>query len=148
MRSITYVATLFVAAICCFLLGGVALSERIQFWSDGQTGVMVGDDSLIQRAAALGQSGPLLADVKYITSSQEIRVPKKPLPDSFVKRLAAGERIPVAFLQSNPQRANFDNEALANPWGWLALGVGLLALAVYAWRLLRKQVAAARRGAA
>jgi hypothetical protein len=148
MRGITFVAMLFVGTICCLTLGGMALYERIQFWSDGQTGVMVSDDSLIQRAAKLGQSGPLRADVKYIAPSGETQVPQKFLTEDLAKRLADGEEIPVTFLRSNPQRVNFDNEPLSNPWGWLLAGSGLLALATYAWRLLRKEAAATYRGGA
>ena len=144
MRGVTFVAMMFVGTLCCFMLGGIALYEHFQFWSDGDTGVMVSDDSLILRSAKLGQFEPLLANVKYVTSNGEVSVSHKQISGDMVKRLAKGQSVPVAFLKSDPQRARFDDEPLPTAWGWLLGGLGFLALSIYAWQLLRKEAAASR----
>lgn len=141
MKGITFVAMLFVGTLCCLLLGGMALYERIEFSMGGQTGVMVSDDPLVQKAAKLHQLDSIRVNVKYVTASGETVVPDKTVRGQIIQRLAEGQRIPVAFMTSNPHRVRYDNEPLPNPWGWLVGGVILLATALYAKRLMVREAA-------
>ncbi len=139
MKGITFVAMLFVAMLCCLLLGGMALYEHIEFAMGGKTGVMVSDDPLVQKAAKANQLDAIRVSVKYLTADGETPVPDKTVRGQIIKRLADGQRIPVAFMPGNPYRVRYDNEPLPNPWGWLAGAVVMLATALYAKRLLVRE---------
>ena len=139
MDRVLFVAALFIGAGCGLLLGGMSLYERFQFWNDGQSGLMESSDPLLLKAYKYQQFDSLMAEVTYVTPSQRVTVPGKYLSGDFVKRLGAGEKIPVLFLSSNPQRAEFDHAELTSPWPGLSLGAALTVAAVFALRLLRRE---------
>ncbi len=144
MDRIVFVAMLVVAAGCCFVVGAIDLVTRVEFATGGERGVMRSSDPVIQRAVKHGVVGPLVATVEYWASHRTVVVHGKYLAPHLVKRLGAGEAIPVTFLTNDPNRVQFDGEAPPVPWGWWVMAVLLAATSVYAHRLLRREVGLAR----
>jgi hypothetical protein len=143
VNKFIFVASLFVGAGCCLFVGSIDLYERSHFWIDGQSGVMESSDPIIAHTLKYNPDvSSRTADVAYVTPSGSVPVPHKRLMGNLLKRLNEGQRIPVVFLKSDPQRALFDGEQLENPWGWLVVGVCLSGVAPYALRLLKKEAAA------
>jgi hypothetical protein len=142
--KIVFVAMLVFASGCCFLVGAIDLVTRVEFATGGEHGVMRSSDPVIHRTVKHGVVGPLMTTVEYETAHRTIVVHGKYLAPHMVKRLGAGEGIPVTFLTHDPNRVQFNGEEPPVPWGWWVMAVLLAATSVYAHRLLRREVGLAR----
>ena len=54
-------------------------------------------------------------------------------------RLVNGDKIPVRYLTSDPDRVMYSRDELSNPWGWLLVGVAAMFTAFLSRKLLRKE---------
>jgi len=140
LRGVVFVAWLYLMAASGLFVGAIDFYEWYRFWRHGENANMESKDPAIARAARLGYYDFLWADVTYVTSSGRVDVSRKPLSGDLVKRLAEGRPIPVRFLKNDPYRVLFDGEQPEKPWGWLIAGILALPVALYAHRLLRRQV--------
>lgn len=139
MRGISFVASLYVGALCCLLGAGIELRSKYEFWSDGESAVVETSDPLLQRYIKYQQTGLASLDVTFVTASGRIDVPAKIFGQDDMKRLAAGQPIHIRFLKSNPHRTLPEDSPIPVPWGWLIGGILLSALAAFAHSLLRKE---------
>lgn len=140
MRNpIVFITLLFCMAAASLLPGAMALWERVDYWSNGRAAVMVLADP--SRKPIIPTGGPDIhsVNVRYVGADGEIAVPEKLLDGATARRLAAGERIPITYLKGNVRRVYFQYDEPANPWGWLIVGLGLLALGTYAVKLYRRE---------
>jgi len=139
VRGISFVASLYVAALCCLVLAGIGSYATFQFWSDGESALVESSDPVVQRYVKHGQTGLVPVDVTYVTPAGRIDVPAKFFDQKDIQRLADGEPIRIRFLKSEPRRIQFEDSPEPFPWGWLAGALVLMPLAVFAHSLLRKQ---------
>jgi hypothetical protein len=140
MRGFGGVVVMFVMGLAALLGGLVPLSERIEWRVGGRDAVMVLEDpSLPPRGLVPGGYDVHFVNVKYLgADGGEVHVPQKRMDLATAQRLVAGARIPVRYMKKNPDRALLDGEQTENPYGWLAVGVLLLATATYGYRLHRR----------
>jgi len=136
----TFVAMLFLMAGCCFLVGGMALYDNAMFRFKGEDAVMVATDPAKWLIVQDGQYFNRAVNVKFVTvDGREISVPGKHVSADEVRRLAAGERVPVRFIDGNPVRSRIAGDDGDNPWIWLIAGVPALGLALFARKLLHRE---------
>lgn len=138
-----FVAMLFIMTATGFLMGGMALYEDALFRLKGRDAMMVATDPPKWLIAHDDNYQTRTVNVEYVpasgTDGDGIAVPAKRVSGEEVRRLAHGERIPVRFIDGDPQHARIDGAEGDNPWGWLALGIVGLLLALYARRLLHRE---------
>lgn len=139
MNKLLFVAWLFVFAGCGLVVGGINFYEVFRFWNDGQSGVMISSDRILERAVKYETYITMPMDVTYLTPQGSVFVSQKFVPGAIVKRLGEGQQIPVRFLKSEPEHVLYDNSELESPWGWLILGVIMLPVAFYALRLIKQE---------
>lgn len=139
----SFVAMLFIMAATGLLMGGAALYDDALFRFKGRDAVMVATDPPKWLIAHDGNYQTRTVNVKYVPASAahggEIGVPAKRVSGEEVRRMAQGEQLPVRFIDGDPQHARIDGAQGDNPWGWLALGIIGLFLALYARRLLHRE---------
>ena len=138
-----FVAMLFIMTAAGFLMGAMALYEDALFRFKGRDATMVANDPPKWLVAHDGNYQTRTVNVKYVPVNSrdggEIAVPAKRVSGEDVRRMAQGEQIPVRFISGDPQHARIDGAQGDNPWGWLALGIVGLLLALYARRLLHRE---------
>ncbi len=135
-----FVAALFAFALCALAAGGIALYKNFDVWQNGRQATMhlaYPDKKIVEYNDVL--STTVLA-VKYVSDADEVIVPNKTLPKSIADRLIAGDTIPVTYLTNNLQRVLYQGYQLPNPWIWLIVGAITLAVAMYALRLLKREM--------
>lgn len=140
MQSKTsFIAGLFVIALCAFVAGGINFYEYIDYrrhnqpatmeLADPDKNVVLFDDVLDTRTL----------DVKYVSPAGEILVPQKLLSLADAERLVAGEKISIIYLTNNPKRTFGPYHQTGIPWIWLLLGPIALATAVFALRMHKRE---------
>ena len=80
-------------------------------------------------------------DVVYVSDAGEVVVPQKVVSNKIAERLVAGESIPITYLTNNPKRVFYQYQRPPNPWIWLVVGIVVLAIAFYALRLRKREIA-------
>ena len=138
-NSIVFIVLLFSMAAGALLPGAMALWELIDYHVNGKAAVMIPANPTKKIIVSNGGWDIHGVDVRYVSPDGELVVPGKLLDRATVKRLSAGERVPVTYLKSNPRHIYFPFEEPPNPWGWLTAGLLLLATSVYAVKLRRKE---------
>ena len=141
MQSKTsFIAGLFVLALCGFVAGGLSLYEHFDVWRNGQDAEM----SLAHPDQKLPDYDDGLRirvlDVQYVSSAGTVAMPNKSVSIPIAERLVDGQRIPITYMSNNPSRVMYSNYELPNPWGWLAAGVISLVIALYALRLRKREL--------
>lgn len=139
MRKITFIAMLFCASAACLLIGGIALYENIDYRLHSQRATMELADPGKKITISSGGIDVHLVDVRYVSPAGNLVFPRKRVTGEIARQLASGAKIPVTYLTNNPQHAEFTEVERPNPWGWLALGLVLLATFVYAVKLIRRE---------
>ncbi len=141
MRGFGGVVLLFAMGALALFAGLVPLWERIEWSIGGRDAVMVLEEPTIRpRGLVPGGYDVHFVEVKYLLADGSVvHVPQKRLDLATALRLADGARIPVRFLKKNPDRALMNDETLDNPYGWLAVGLALLATGAFANRLYRRE---------
>ncbi len=146
MGRFTFVGMMYLMA-AAFLLIGIGdgwISARL--WMSGQDGRMTSTDPRVARAAKYAADSGVFADVEYSTPSGVVKVPGLFVRANQIPRLANGESIPVRFVTGDPRSAYFDGERPPNSLWFLALGIGVLPVAIYAHRQLRREMASSEDG--
>lgn len=139
MGRYTFIAMLFVLSGTGFMMGGMTLYENAMFRFKGHDALMVATDPPKWLIARDGNYQARTVNVKYVTATAEIVVPAKHVSGDEARRLAEGERIPVRFVEGDPQHVRVDGEEGEMPWGWLLAGFAGLALALYARMLAHRE---------
>ncbi len=125
MGTITFVAWLYVAAICGFVIGAGDAYRWYEFWNDGQYGTMESADPVIARALKHGDpTSAIPADVTYVTAAGPVPVRGKYLPVEIAKRLNTGEKVPVRF--SGGEGCSLKSRSRWRPAGAAQLQIGHL----------------------
>jgi hypothetical protein len=139
MRKIIFIALLFCASAACLLIGGIALYENIDYRLHSQRATMELADPSKKITISTGGYDVHLIDVRYVSPVGNLVFPRKRLSGEIARQVASGAKVPVTYLTNNPQHADFTDVERPNPWGWLALGLALLATFVYALKLIRSE---------
>jgi hypothetical protein len=139
MKRIEFIAALFVLALCCLLVGGMNLYERLEFGLNGQSAQMQLANPVKTLAIEKTDQGIHLIDVRYLSQEGELVVPGKRLWGDEARIVGGGGQVPVTYLKHNPQRVLYRHQELDSPWVWLAVGVGAMATFIYALRLRRRE---------
>lgn len=139
MGRYTFVALLFLMGACGLMMGGMALYENAMFGMKGRDAEMVATDPPKWLIVRDGRYFARRVNVKYVSANGEIAVPDKYVSADEVRRLAQGERVPVRYLEGEPERARTAGDEGDNPWIWLTVGVLSLGLALYARTLLHRE---------
>jgi hypothetical protein len=139
MRKIIFIAMLFCASAACLLIGGIALYENIDYRLHSQRATMELADPSKKITISTGGYDVHLIDVRYVSPVGNLVFPRKRLSGEIARQVASGAKVPVTYLTNNPQHADFTDVERPNPWGWLALGLALLATFVYALKLIRSE---------
>lgn len=127
------------AAITLFA-GSMALWEQVDYHLNGKAALMVLANPKQKLLISNGGFDIHSVDVRYVASDGELAMPRKFVDGATAKRLAAGERIPITYLKSNPQHVYFQfEEPKKNPWGWLTVSLALIVTLVYALKLRRRE---------
>lgn len=140
MQSKTsFIAGMFVLALCAFAAGGIGLYEYFDIrrhsqqatmeLADPDEDVVLFDDVLDSRTL----------DVKYVSSAGEVVVPQKLVNLADAERLVGGEKIPVIYLTNNPKRTLSPYHQPGIPWVWPVVGLLALATGVYALKLHKRE---------
>lgn len=137
----SFVAGLFVIALCAFVAGGISLYKNVDVWLHAQTATMELTDPDKKVVSYSDVLSTRTLDVTYVSDAGEVVVPQKVVPDKIAERLVAGERIPITYLTNNPKRVFYNKPRPPNPWVWLVVGFAALATAVYALRLHKRELA-------
>ena len=136
----SFVAGLFVLALCALVAGGISLYENIDFWLNGQAATMEltdPDKKVVQYSDVLSTR---ILDVTYMSEAGRVDVPQKAVPKEVAERLVAGEKIPVTYMTNNPNRIFYQYQRPSNPWVWLIVGFAALGTAIYALRLRKREL--------
>lgn len=136
----SFVAGLFVLALCALVAGGISLYENIDFWLNGQAATMEltdPDKKVVQYSDVLSTRN---LDVTYMSEAGRVDVPQKAVPKEVAERLVAGEKIPVTYMTNNPNRIFYQYQRPSNPWVWLIVGFAALGTAIYALRLRKREL--------
>jgi len=136
----SFVAGLFVLALCGFTVGGIDLYRNIDVRRHSQQATMELADpnkEVVQYEDVLTTR---TLDVKYVSNEGEVIVPQKVVSRENAERLLAGEKIPITYLTNNHQRVLYQSHKLPNPWVWLTVGLIALATAVYALKLRKREL--------
>ena len=136
----SFVAGLFVLALCALVAGGISLYENIDFWLNGQAATMEltdPDKKVVQYSDVLSTRN---LDVTYMSEAGRVDVPQKAVPKEVAERLVAGEKIPVTYMTNNPNRIFYQYQRPSKPWVWLIVGFAALGTAIYALRLRKREL--------
>lgn len=143
MGKVTFVAMMYLMGLCGLFIGGTELFQKVQFSLAAEHGVMKGSDSAVLKAAKFAPGDSVRADVVYETATGLIAVKGKFLTGKLVQILARGEAVQLRFLKSDPHRVLYEGDELPLGLGWLIVGAVAFGVAVFAHRLLRREVGGA-----
>ncbi len=137
----SFIAGLFVLALCALFVGGIDLFKNIDFRLHSQKATMALADpsrKVVQYSDALSTR---TLEVVYVSDAGEVVVPQKVVSNNIAEILVAGESIPITYLTNNPNRVFYQYQRPPNPWIWLVVGIVALAIAIYALRLRKREIA-------
>ena len=135
----TFVAGLFVFALCAFTIAGIELYQRFDIKQHSQPATMAladPDQKVVLYDDAIRTR---TLDVRYSSDAGEVIVRQKAVPEEVTRRLAAGESIPVTYLTNNHHRVFYRVPDPPVPWAWLIVGVVTLATAIFALKLRKRE---------
>lgn len=135
----SFVAGLFVMALCGFVAGGIGLYQHVDYRLHAQQADMMladPDQKVIQLDDVMSYR---TLDVRYVSEAGEVVVPQKSVPKDMADRLAGGDRIAITYLTNNPKRVFYYGQRPPIPWGWLMMGVIALLVAMYALKLRKRE---------
>ena len=146
MSGFGKVVLVFLVGLLVFLGSFVPLSQSIRWWHDGRAAVMTLEDPS-RPPGGLVQGGydVHFVNVKYEGADGVVHVPQKGLTLAQAQQLVAGGRIPVRYLKSDPDTTLIDGEQLENPYGYMLVGLALMAAGAFGYRLYRREQAAGGR---
>lgn len=139
MQSKTsFIAGLFVLALCAFTAGSISLYEYFDVRGHSQQATMelANPDKDVALYDDVLDSRTL--DVKYISSAGEVVVLQKLVSLADAERLASGEKIPVTYLTNNPKRTLSPYHQPGIPWVWFIVGLLAFGTAIFALRLHKR----------
>jgi hypothetical protein len=138
MRSIVFMASLFVAGLCALVVGGIDVYRLMQFHSSSTHARMelAENAALLQRT--LEQGDWQRVAVKYVQNDGAAIAVNRFVPTSVAQQLISGARIPITYITGEPERIFYAGEEPESPWLWLIVGVVCMATFAYALRLIRK----------
>ena len=140
MQSKTeFIAGLFVLALCALVGGGISLYENVDFWLNGQAATMELTDPDKKVVAYQDVLSARTLDVTYVSDAGRLDMPQKAVSNDVAERLVAGEKIPVTYMTNNPNRIYYRYQRPSQPWVWLIVGFVILATAIYALRLRKRE---------
>jgi hypothetical protein len=137
MGKFSFVAFLYLIGFAGVIEAGRTAFEQFEFWHSTIDGTMVQAFRPMPYLSALPDNALEPVNVKYLTEAGELTVSQKLLDGREIKRLIAGEKIPIRFLKDDPQRAYLDG-ATPKVDGVIYVFLGCFALGMYAHYLLRK----------
>ena len=135
----SFVAGLFVLAICALLAGGIDLYKNIDVWLHGEKATMELADPNQKIVPFSDVLSTRTLDVRYVSDAGSVVVPQKVVPKDVADKLSGGEKIPITFLTNNPKRVFYQYQRPPNPWVWLVVGFVMLAIAIYALKLRKRE---------
>ena len=135
----SFVAGLFVLALCALVAGGISLYQNIDFWRNGQTATMKLTDPDKKVVSYSDVLSTRTLDVTYVSEAGLLDMPQKAVPSAVAERLIAGEEISITYLTNNPNRIFYQNQRPSKPWVWLIVGFAALGTAIYALRMLKRE---------
>lgn len=139
MRSITFVALLYIMAFVGWMIGGGELFEKLRFEMDEATAVMTSADPRIAQALKYNPKDTAMVDVVFTTDEGQVPVSRFGVRPRDLKTLAAGNGVTLRFRRSNPRDVLYGQDEKPLGLVWLAIGAIATGLAIYAHRLLRRQ---------
>lgn len=139
MRSIVFIAMLFCAAVGALAVGGVALYRTIDFHLHAKGATMELADPTRKIALRPVRDDVYFLDVRYVSPDSSVVVQQKAFAGDLARRIVGGAKISVVYYTNNPRHADYGNEERPSPWGWLALGIALMATFAYALKQKRQE---------
>jgi hypothetical protein len=139
MRSVIFVASLFIVGICGLVISGIDVYRIMQFHSNGRSAQMelAEPGALLQRTLVKGDWQRVT--VRYVQSDGTNLVIKRFVPSPIAQELINGNRVPITYIGDDPERIFYAGEEPEIPWAWLIVGVASMATFGYAWRLIRQK---------
>jgi len=135
----SFVAGLFVMALCGFVAGGIGVYKVLEFQFNSQPATMQLADP-DQKIITFDDSvGIRTIDVAYVSDAGNVIVPNKVVRNDIAERLFAGEGLSVTYLTNRPERVFYYGQRPPIPWGWLIVGFIALATAIFALRLRKRE---------
>jgi len=135
----SFVAGLFVIALCALVVGAGDVYKVIDFRLHSQEATMElanPDQKIVMYEDVLDRRS---LDVKYVSSEGEVLVPQKVVSTEVMNRLVAGEKVRITYLTNNHKRVFYRRQRPQLPWGWLIVGVIAFATAIVALRLYKRE---------
>ena len=135
----TFVAALFAAALAMLLVAAIDIGLRIEYQLYGQPAVMSLADP--GKKGALYEDGHSFThrDVVYSSEAGVVEMPGRPLPKALAARLDLGQSAPIVYLTNKPKRVFYDGDKPKIEWIYLVVGIVLMATAVFALRLRKRE---------
>ena len=143
MKSVTFVAFLYIFAATGLFGGGGELFSKVWFDLHAEKATMTSTDPVLARTVKYNPTGNVRADVDYQTSHGTVSAHDVYLSADRVHKLAQGEGIPVRYMKNNPQRFLDEWDDPPSGIGWLILGLVASGVAVFAHRQLRREAGVA-----
>jgi hypothetical protein len=139
MRSIIFVACLFIVGLCALVVGGIDLYGLAEFhWSSRQANMVLADPS-----HASNQPSPYdnfqVVNVRYVQSDGNSIAISRFVPANVAQQLNNGASVPITYLVNKPERVFYAGEEPESPWIWLVVGIASMFTFVYAWRLIKRE---------
>ena len=142
MTAFGKVMVLLLIGALMFLGSLVPLWDRIRWWHDGRDAVMTLEDPARPGDLTAGGYDVHFVNVKYDGADGVVHVPLKGLTLAQARQLAGGGRIPVRYLKSHPDITLIGGQEPENPYGYMAVGLALMAAGAFGYRLHRREQAA------
>lgn len=130
---------LFCMGASALLGAAIGVYENIDFVLHGRQATMELADPTKKLVLSTGGPDIHLVDIRYVSAKGPLVVPNKRLGYDMAARLANGEKIPVFYLENNPQKYLLSRDELPSPWLWLIIGVAAMAAFRYAVVLFRRE---------
>lgn len=135
----SFVAGLFVLALCGLVAGGISLYENIDFWRNGQAATMELTDPDKKVVSFKDVLSTRTLDVTYVSEVGRVDVPQKAVPNEVAERLIAGQKIPITYMTNNPNRIFYQYQRPSKPWIWLVVGLVAFGTAIFALKKLKRE---------
>nr|WP_063572355.1 hypothetical protein [Luteibacter rhizovicinus] len=137
MRSIQFVAGLFVFGLASIVIAGIDLYHAWEFRAEGKPARM----ELLDRQKPIQESSGVpsyeFASVRYKFADGKEVVTQRPIPKVIGAQLRTSGPISVVVL-ADPDRVIYNGETPDMPWVWLALSVASFATFAYALKLIKR----------